>query len=230
MQVQISPTLPERRPSERTQVPISGWEPASCVYTPSVRRSGPIGAAYDAIRGVTEHGDGQPLTDAQVATLAPYLATSYDLPIGTVHADLQSVRIYTGGAASGNGGWAVTMGPDIYVATNGAVDRMMSWEGRRWLAHELGHTMQWRRTGGDSDVSRTRRFLWTYTARNVVDERFLPGAVPRGTWTWLRGKLGHPDPSHPRQQSLKSAIHDAHSMEAEAQRIALAFRAASARI
>lgn len=229
MRVQISPSIPADVPAqERVHAPISGWEPPTRTYTPSVRRSGPVGAAFDAIRGITEHGDGQPLTDAQVATLAPFLATSYELPIGTVHSDLRAVRIYTGGAASGNGGWAVTMGHDIYVANNGAVDRMMSWEGRRWLAHELGHTMQWRRTGGDSDVSRTRRFLWTYTARNVLDEGFRPGAVPRGTWTWLRAKIGHPDPSHGEPSSLKSAIHDAHSMEDQAQRIAIAFRDATA--
>lgn len=212
-----------RKPDTAVFSPVPGWAPSAPQHVASSRRSSTLGASWDAIRGVAERGDGQPLTDAQVATIAPFLATAFGLPAQIVHDDLRGVRIYTGGAAAGNGGWAVTIGRDIYVADGRGVDRITSWEGRRWLVHELGHTMQWRATDKDSDRARNRAFLWSYVAENVVDPGVRPGAVPRGLWQWVKSRVGKPDPEQPEPRSIKSAIHDAHRMERQAEQVARAF-------
>ncbi len=206
--------------------PLPGWVPERPVYVESTRSRGIAGAAWDAARGVQELGNGQPLTDVQIGVLTPFLAQHYRLAEDVVRGDLSAVRIYVGGAAAGNGGWAVTLGRDIYVPTSAALERMVSWAGRRWLVHELGHTMQWRRMPGDTEAARTRRFLWQYSYRTVVDAEGL-GAIPRGTWAWLRSRLGGDDPSSPRPSSLRDAIHDAHRSEQEAERVAIAFRDAT---
>ncbi len=220
MQIAVSP-MPT--PEAAVFPPVAGWAPAAPVHVASTRRSSTLGASWDAIRGVAERGDGQALTDAQVATIAPFLSTAYGLSERVVHDDLRGVRIYTGGAAGGNGGWAVTIGRDIYVADGRSVDRITSWEGRRWLVHELGHTMQWRASDKDSDTARNRAFLWSYVAENVVDPGIRPGAVPRGLWQWFRSHVGSPDPARPAPRSIKSAIHDAHRMEQQAEQVARAF-------
>ncbi len=206
---------------------MPGWAPPRPVAIASTRSPGIVAAAWDAARGVQELGNGQPLTDIQIGALTPFLAQHYRLAEDVVRGDLSAVRIYVGGAAAGNGGWAVTLGRDIYVPNSAALERMVSWAGRRWLVHELGHAMQWRRMPGDTDAARTRGFLWQYTYRTMVDSEGL-GAVPRGTWAWLRSRLGGDDPATPRPASLRDAIHDAHRSEQEAERVAIAFRDATA--
>ncbi|MBC7643695.1 MAG: DUF4157 domain-containing protein [Thermoleophilia bacterium] len=207
-------------PSPTIVVPASvapaGWAPATLTYTPGARRSGMAPGVFDALRGVTEGGNGQPLTDAQVATLAPFLANAYALPAPVVEHDLRDTRIYMGGPAAAQPNWAVTLGHDIYVGRPDDVQHITSWNGRHWLAHELGHTMQWRQAGGgDNDVSHTRHFLASYGAA-------MPAAVGVGAYRWLRGKLDH-DPGGP---SFNGAMHDAHRMEVEAERHAREFLAA----
>lgn len=205
----------------------AGWTPARLTVVPSTRRAGTIGAVYDAVRGVNERGDGQALTDVQVAVLAPFLARSFSLPDAVVRADLGLVRIYSGGASTGRGGWAVTLGRDLYVADGTALARMMSWDGRRWLAHELAHTMQWRRADASSDLQRTRQFMWGYVAATMIDPNGGAGAVPRGTWRWVTHLLGRGAPGVPAPRSLMDAIHDAHAHEVEAERVAQDFRSAT---
>ena len=196
--------------------PIAGWAPTSHTYTPSALHSGMIRGALDALRGVTETTAGQPLSDAQVATLAPFLANAYDLPTDTVTHDLQATHVYIGGLDGAQPDHAVTIGHAIYVGRPADVDYLTSWDGRGWLAHELGHTMQWRREpGGASDVGHTRRFLVQYGESTAV-------SLPLGAWRWLHGKLdgksGGP--------SLPNALHDAVKMEAEANQHSAEFLAA----
>lgn len=221
------PASSPRPPGQPAAPSPAGWAPKAIALVPSSRRSGLVGAAWDAARGVNEPGAGQALTDAQVGALAPFLASSFELPVATVEADLRATRLYTGGPAT-RPWWATTIGRDIYVPGRSEMQRILSWEGRRWLAHELGHTMQWRRAesgdGADRDLARTRRMLAGYAAATVLDNRLGPGAVPRGVGAWVGSRLRR-DPAAPK---LGDAIHDAHWMEREAERHAADFESATA--
>lgn len=195
---------------------------------PSARRDGLLRGGLDAYRGVSELGTGQPLTGPQVARLAPFLASTFRLPEPTVRGDLEAVRIYTRGLAANQTRTAVTVGPDMYVPGADDLRRITSWEGRGWLAHELGHTMQWRRTdpqgipGAAGDLERTRRFLKADLVGFAVDDHLRPGGIPRGIAHWVRARLDHA-PGGPPPPTLAGAIHDAHHLEAEAERAARAF-------
>lgn len=199
-----------------------GWAPPAPVAVASTRTPGMVQSAIDAVRGVQERGDGQGLTPVQVATIAPHLAAAFSIEPAQVVADLGRVRIYVGGAAYGPQRAAVTLGTDIYVDAAADVERMLSWPGRRWLVHELGHTMQWRRHAGrDADaageLAGMRGFLGSYLAG-------FPGAGARGSWAWLRDRVGDGD-GDGRRISLADALHDNHAMEREAEASARAFLA-----
>jgi hypothetical protein len=202
---------------------IPGWTPSKIEAVPATRRTGRIVSSIDALRGVTELGNGQPLSNVQVDTLAPALAAAYELPAEKVREDLHNVRLYTGGAALGPG-WATTIGRDIYLYDKAGVERILSWPGRRWLAHELGHTMQWRRIPDEqapSDLARLRRDYLNYTLALLHNPGPGPGGLVGGVGRWLKQRL-RPEPGQVRQ-TLGKAIHDAHPLEIEAERHARAF-------
>jgi len=186
----LAPGPEPAAPAAAAPLAPAGWAPTSLAYTQGLRRSGMALGVLDALRGVTEQGNGQPLTDTQVATLAPFLANAYALPTPVVEHDLRDTRIYLGGPTGTQPDWAVTLGHDIYVGRPDDVQHLTSWDGRGWLAHELGHTMQWQRNprAADNDVSRTRHFLASYGAAIVRDPATGgPGAVPVGAYrlaTW----------------------------------------------
>lgn len=212
-------------PASSPEFKIPGWTPKSVVAVPSTLKSGMLPAAFDAARGITELGNGQRLSPVQIGTLSPFLAASFDLNPARVASDLAKVRVYTGGPASGMPGWAVTLGRDIYVDGAGEVKNMFDWGYRRWLTHELGHTMQWRRADnkvGSSNLSRMRRSMLNYVGGMAVDGERGPGAIPRGVALWLRENV---DPRNKNKThiSLSNAVHDTHHLEREAERHAQAF-------
>lgn len=190
---------------------IPGWEPHDLVTVRSARGPGLLEAALDAVAGHNETGTGQPLTAAQQETLAPFLATQWKLPADVVRADLDAVRLYLGGA-SDRKGVAVTIGTDLYVHDESDLRSIMRWDKRRWLAHELGHTMQWRRAGSGGDLERTRAFLRRYALGAA-------SSLPEGVLAWIRARRQDQPESIP----LADALHDAHPMEREADLSARAF-------
>lgn len=218
--VQAPPTpTTTAAPATQPAGQLPGWTPAGVQAVPSVRKAGMLPAAFDALRGVDELGNGQALSPVQVAALSPYLSASFKLNPVRVAQDLSKVRVYTGGPAAGMPWWAVTLGRDIYVNGETELKAMFDWGQRRWLAHELGHTMQWRRTGDDdttTDLSRMRRSMGKYVGGMALDDRLHPGAVPRGLALWFRENI---DPRNHNKShiSLSNAVHDTHHLEREAE-------------
>jgi hypothetical protein len=200
--------------------------------------------ALDAWRGVAERGAGQGLSSVQQALIAPFLSREFSLPLDRVIDDLANVRLHVGGPAGLAGRTAVAIGRDIYVPSPQLVVDILGWNRRRWLVHELGHTMQWRAlvqgSDGASAAPSTRRFLNRYAVGSA-------GAVTRGTVNWIRerpangGRLisdlpswssDQPEPAGYdaqamngvlRRRSLSDHIHDAHSMEQQAEIVAQRF-------
>jgi hypothetical protein len=207
-------------PVASAQEPIAGWAPTSIVDVPSHRRVGAIKCSFDALRGVTELGNGQPLTDVQVSTLAPFLSKSYDLPEAVVRTDLANTRVYIGGPAT-KPGWAFTMGTDLYVPGHRELERLLSWDGRRWLSHELGHTMQWRKLDAPNNLARTRRDYLQYAGQFFRDPGPGHGAIVDGIKRWVDERR-NPRPELPKQP-FGNALHDAHPREIEAEKYARIF-------
>jgi hypothetical protein len=153
--------------------------------------------------------------------LAPFLAHATQLPGSVVRADLERVRVHVGGLAHDAGNMATTIGLNIYVSDAARATRMLSWAGRRWLAHELVHTMQWRRSASPdaTDAQRDRTFLNQYLGSYVVhDGKLSAGGFVEAAKEWKRRRdagvpVGRPG----------DLIHDTHPMERAAERIALAF-------
>lgn len=201
----------------------AGWAPDVVTVVPARRRPGIAAGTLDAVRGVVETGAGQPLSPLQRQMLAPFLAGAFGVPQDQARADLDAVRLYVGGPAAGRPGWAAQVDHSIYVAGERELTRILSWPGRRWLAHELGHVMQWRAGSDGSDLDRTRHGVAAYTAGMALDPRLRPGAIPRGLWNWAAARVR----GDARPPSLFGAVHDAHHIEREAERHAVAFRDAT---
>jgi hypothetical protein len=162
-----------------------------------------------------------------VDTIAPFLAREGHVDPALVLEDLRHVRIHVGGLAA-NAGWtATTVGPNIYVSAAEQATHILSWEGRRWLVHELGHTMQWRRTGLDqaSDGARDRAFLNAYLGAFAThDGSVRRGGLVQAFQEWQRRRdAGEPTPA----KKIPDLLHDFHPLEQEAERIAVAFRDAN---
>ncbi len=198
-----------------------GWSPGAVAPSTSTRASGLLRGGFDAWRGVPERSAGVPLTAVQVATIAPHLARAMQLPGDVVRSDLERVRVHVGGLAHDAGGTATTIGPNIYVSDAARATRMLSWAGRRWLVHELGHTMQWRRAASPAatDAQRDRAFLNEYVGAFVAyDGRIGNGGFAEAAREWKRRR----DSGTP-VGNVGDLLHDTHPMEREADRVAVAF-------
>ena len=213
-------------PAARPSGEPAGWSPGAVAPSTSTRAPGLLRGGFDAWRGVPERSAGVPLTAVQVAMLAPYLAQAMQLPGDVVRGDLERVRVQVGGLAHDAGGMATTIGLNIYVSDAARATRMLSWEGRRWLVHELGHTMQWRRSASPAatDAQRDRTFLNEYVGAYAAHDGTIgAGGFAEAVREWRRrresgtpvGKFG-------------DLLHDTHPMEREAERAAVAFVAANA--
>lgn len=203
----------------------AGWSPGAVSPSTSTRAPGLLRGGFDAWRGIPERSAGVPLTAVQVAMLGPYLARSMQLDDEIVRGDLERVRLHVGGVAHDAGNMATTIGLNIYVSDAARATRMLSWAGRRWLVHELGHTMQWRRSASPAatDGQRDRTFLNEYVGAFVAHDGTLgAGGFAEAVREWRRrresgtpvGKVG-------------DLLHDTHPMEREAERVAVAFATAN---
>lgn len=219
---------PPDRVTIEPQGALPGWSPDSVHAVPSQRRPGLLPGIFDAIRGVTESGEGQPLTSVQISAMAPFLSQAYEIPVEQVRTGLESVRFYLGGPAAHRPSYAVTLGHDIYVQSAEALKDILSWGSRRWLAHECGHVMQTERTPTSLDEGcRMRRNMVTYGVHFLVDDKLGPGAVFRGLAHWANENFNpwNHDKTH---IPLEEAIHDVHVMEREAEKHGVAFAQATA--
>jgi hypothetical protein len=197
----------------------AGWSPGAVAPAPSTRAAGLLRGGIDAWLGHGERAAGVPLTSVQVALLAPVLAGAAHVAEAVVRGDLANVRIQVGGLAAGNGNVATTVGTNVYVSDAAYATQILSWAGRGWLAHELGHTMQWRRLGGSD-----RHFLDAYVGAFAWHD----GSPKRGGFfqaaaeALRRHRAGDPI------GNLGALLHDTHPYEVEADAISAAFRAATA--
>lgn len=198
----------------------TGWRPETITAVHAHRRDGKFAGGWDAFRGVEELGNGQALSPVQVATLGTFLAGAFGMSKEQAVRDLEQVRLYVGGPAAARPFLAVQMDHSIYVGSEQGLERILSWEGRRWLTHELGHLMQWRRSPGSTDLARTRYGIVDYLVRMGIAPGMRPGAIPAGfaAWTWAK-LMGE-------GISLEKAVHDAHASERETERHAQEFLAA----
>lgn len=219
--MRIAPSSAHVAPPARIVQP-NGWSPGEVAPPTSTRAGGLIRGGIDAWRGVPERSDGVGLTDAMVATLAPFLAAQMGLSENLVRSDLHRTRLLVGGLAKDAGGTATTIGHAIYVSDAARATRMLGWSGRTWLVHELAHTTQWRKAAPQQATSaeRDRAFLNQYLGKYVSHD----GSISRGGLaTALRELMRRRDPKV-EADGIGDVIHDTHPMEVEAAKVATAFR------
>lgn len=199
-----------------------GWSPPVVAPGRSTRSPGLVATALDAWRGVPERGHGTALTPTQVSLLSAALGAAMLVPVEVVARDLEQVRVLVGGAAHGAGQVATTIGTSIYVSDAARAAHMLSWQGRRWLAHELAHTIQWRRAASPAAGSarRDRVFLERYLGAYVRhDGSVTQGGIAQAVREWQRRREAGEPVGRP-----GDLLHDTHPMEQEAERVAVAFR------
>ncbi len=118
-----------------------GWSPDTITPVRSRHEGGFFGSALNFTLGGVDERPGQRLSHAQVDQLAPFFATQFGLDEAFVRRELAKVYVYIGGPAVDN--QAMTIGHHIFVPDEKSLERMMTRPGRRWLTHELAHTMQY---------------------------------------------------------------------------------------
>lgn len=218
----VSASSPSAAKLQSIQLPHPGWTPKDIAAQPSAMGSGFVRSLASTWSGKAEATEGQRLTRVQIATLAPFLSASFHQSLGATVSTLQQIGVYTGGPAADRGGLAVTLGHNIYVKDADTLQRIFSWEKRRWLVHEIGHAIQWQRTDGPSDLEKTRGQIVNYVAGLALDPIHHPGAVPLGAWRWITSRFSKD--SVEKGKSLERQIHDAHWLEKEAEAVAQQFR------
>ena len=204
----------------------AGWSPGVVNPTASTRGPGLLRGGFDAWLGRAERSlGGAALTAVQVATLAPFLARETRLAESIVRSDLERVRIHVSGLAAGAGNMATTIGPNIYVSDAARATRMLSWEGRRWLAHELVHTIQWRESASiaATDAQRDRTFLIAYVGAYLIHD----GRLRDGGFANALRELARRREAGEAVGGVGDLLHDTHPMEQAAERVAVAFRDAT---
>lgn len=217
-----APTHDEARVAPTSEP--ADWSPGAVDPAPSTRGHGLLLGALSAWRGVPEAAAGAALTRVQVDTFAPFLSTRLGLDATQVRSDLERVRVQVGGLADKVPNMATTVGTNIYVADAGFATHMLSWSGRNWLAHELVHTMQWRRldAGLTTDAQRDRRFLNHYVGNFVAKN----GSVAKGGFAQALGEFLRRRRDDAPTGGFGDLLHDTHPLEREAILVAADFAAA----
>jgi hypothetical protein len=200
-----------------------GWSPGMVSPAPSSRPGGLISGGLAAWAGKREAALGVALTKTQVNTLAPFLAGQFGAAEAAVRDDLAQVRIQVGGLAHGAGNVATTVGHHIYVSDAKWATHILSWPGRKWLAHELAHTMQWRRVGDaakvTTDAQRDREFLNRYVGAYAGYD----GKVSEGGFFQALKEIARRKREQVPVGGVGGIVHDTHPMEREAAKVASAF-------
>lgn len=147
----------------------NGWTPATVTPVESRLTHGFAGTALNLAIGSSSDVAGQRLSLEQIDALAPYFAQTYGLDEGYVRDHLAQVYVYVGGPATNS--QAMTIGHHVYVPDARSLTSIMSRDNKRWLVHELSHTMQFLA----HDDASPHRFLATYLKGLFV------GRNPSGT-------------------------------------------------
>ena len=208
---------------------MTAWAAEPVRAVASSRRPGFFPTLLDAVRGRPEKGDGQALSPEQIEALGALFAPAYGITVEAAAAELARVRIYVGGAAADRGGQTVTLGADVYVLDAARVAYIAGWQGRRLLAHELGHTMQcltvpgWEAAmlGGGRN-GRLRAAALNYGIGVVAST-----AVIRGVAKWIGDRVRPGRRS--RRRSIDRDVHDFLPLEIDAERHAREFIALTER-
>lgn len=155
-----------------------GWAPDEIRPIRSRLDGGFLGSAVGFALGGVDEAPGQRLSTAQVDALAPYYAKTFDLDEQFVRSELAKVYLYVGGpSANGN---AMTIGHHVYMPDAASLKSILGPNGKRWLSHELTHTMQFAAYDGGSP----HRFLASYlTGFAVGRDPSQPGSGDgRSVW------------------------------------------------
>ncbi|MCW2925040.1 MAG: hypothetical protein JWM98_2444 [Thermoleophilia bacterium] len=118
-----------------------GWSPDRVVPVYSRNQGGFAGSALKFALGGVDERPGQRLSKAQVDQLAPFYATQFGLDEGYVRGELAKVYLYVGGPST-TAKQAMTIGHHVFLPNEADLRLILQPAGRRWLAHELSHTMQ----------------------------------------------------------------------------------------
>lgn len=155
-----------------------GWTPDSIVAVRSRHEGGFFGSAVTFTLGGVDEPPGQRLSVGQVDQLAPFFAQQFGLDEAYVRRELAKVYLYVGGPSVG--GQAMTIGHHVFVPDEQSLDRILKPAGRRWLTHELAHTMQFLAYQGGSP----QRFLADYIGGAVLGRDPQQPGTGRGPAVW----------------------------------------------
>ncbi len=155
-----------------------GWSPDRIVAVRSRHEGGFFGSAVNFTLGGVDERPGQRLSQGQVDKLAPFFATQFGLDEGFVRRELAKVYVYVGGPSVG--GQAMTIGHHVFVPDGGSLQRIMTPTGRRWLTHELAHTMQYL----SYQHASPQRFLADYLSGLVVGRDPQKPGTGEGPAVW----------------------------------------------
>lgn len=140
-----------------------GWSPASIKVVESRNPPSFERAAIQFALGGVDEAPGQRLSTAQIDALAPYYSHAFRVDEAWVRTELAKVYVYVGGPAKSSG-QALTVGHHVFVPDESGLRRILSPVGRRWLTHELAHTMQFLAY----DNGNSHRFLASYMKSIVL--------------------------------------------------------------
>jgi hypothetical protein len=140
-----------------------GWTPAKVTVVKSRNEDGFIKSAIHFVQGGVDEQPGQRMSTAQVDALAPFYATEFGLDENFVRGELAKVYFYVGGPAAGSH-MAMTFGHHIFMPDESSLRQIMSPDGKRWLSHELTHTMQYLAY----QDSNTHRDIAAYATSQVI--------------------------------------------------------------
>jgi hypothetical protein len=220
--MQLAPT-----PVTQSAGPPADWAPTRLQVVPSTFGDSAFRSIVGVWRGQREPVAGQALTGAQQRLLAPHLSTHLRQPIAAVRDALAGVRLYVGGPPAAFGVGATVLADRIYLKDAQTLERIMSWDGRRFLAHEAAHVIQRldasdRLSGmlGGGELGRDRAALLRYVAGS-------PGASAKGALAWLRHQFDKDGGTSADKAALADLTHDAHRLERQAEDIGVAFRDAT---
>ncbi|MBC7645174.1 MAG: DUF4157 domain-containing protein [Thermoleophilia bacterium] len=150
----------------------NGWTPANVVAVSSKDGNSFLSSAVKFIGGGVDEKPGQRLSTAQVDALAPYYASVFHIDERRVRDELAKVYLYVGGPAASSG-QAMTVGHHIFMPDKSSLDSILSPGNKRWLSHELVHTMQFVNYDGGS----SHGFLSSYVRSMIVGrDPEMPGA------------------------------------------------------
>lgn len=179
---QVSDAWNQARIDPLVPTAADGWSPSKTTAVVSRNTQGFYGSAVRFTFGGIEELPGQRLSVGQVDALAPFYATQYGLDEGYVRQELAKVYIYVGGPST-TAGQAMTVGHHIYVPDAESLTRITTPAGKRWLTHELAHTMQFL---AYHDAS-PQRFMADYFTSMVVGRD--PGRPGQGGGPFVWGAL-----------------------------------------